>query len=54
MSNLQSQIANALADTSHNAINVADLNVGLSNPPQQFEVQAIIDKINELLSVLRR
>ena len=54
VSNLQSQIANALADTSHNAINVADLNVGLSNPPQPWEVQPIIDKINELLGVLRR
>ena len=54
VNNLQVQLANAMTDTSHNAINVADLNVGLSNPPQQWEVQPVIDKINELLGVLRR
>ena len=54
VSNLQGQIANAIADTLHDVINVADLNIGLSNPPQQWEVQPIIDKINELLGVLRR
>ena len=49
-----SEVQNAIADTARNMNSVADLSIGLSNPPQSNEVQTIVDKINELLAALRR
>lgn len=54
VANLQNQLTALTADTSHNCTSVGDLSVSLSNPPQQSEVQMIVDKMNELLGVLRR
>ena len=48
------EVGNAITGTSNNSNNVGFLNVGLSNPPQQWEVQPIIDKLNELIQALRR
>ena len=44
----------AISGTSSNSNAVTNLNVNLSNPPQAFEVQQIIDKLNELINALRR
>ncbi len=58
INSLQAQINNLQAqlnsDTPHNCASVVDLSVGLSQPPTHWEVQPIIDKINELLAALRR
>ena len=48
------EVAGAIAGTANNMNAVGDLSVSLSNPPQQWEVQAIVDKMNELLAALRR
>lgn len=48
------EVAGAIAGTANNMNAVGDLSVGLSNPPQQGEVQVIVDKLNELLAALRR
>ena len=50
----QTQLANAISGTANNMNAVGDLEVVISSPPQQGEVQAIVDKINELLAALRR
>ncbi|MEO6741629.1 MAG: hypothetical protein ABIP20_15400 [Chthoniobacteraceae bacterium] len=52
--NASAALSGAIADTAQNPSSVGDLNISLSNPPQQGEVQLIIDKINELLAALRR
>lgn len=41
-------------NSSHNSNAVTQLNVIVSNPPQQWEVQAIADKLVELITALRR
>lgn len=41
-------------DTSGNASSIADLSLTVSNPPTQAQVQAIVDKLNELLHALKR
>ena len=51
---VQGQLNALTADTPHNCPGVGDLSVSLSQPPNQWEVQPIIDKMNELLGVLRR
>ena len=51
---LQGQISALIPDTPHNCASVGDLSLSLSNPTQSFEVQQLIDKINELLNALRR
>ena len=43
-----------LAGTSSNSNGVATLGLSVSNPPQQSEVQAIADKLDELINALRR
>jgi hypothetical protein len=40
--------------SANNIDNVTELSVTLSNPPQQDEVQAILDKLNEMVSGLHR
>ena len=54
ISTLQAQVTGLMNDTPHNCASVGDLSLTLSNPTQSFEVQQLIDKINELLGVLRR
>ena len=34
--------------------NINPLEIGISNPPTQGEVEAIYDKLNELMSLLMR
>ena len=41
-------------DTPHNTNDIAQLSLTVSNPPTQAQVQAIADKIDEMLSVMFR
>ena len=41
-------------DTPRNTNDIAQLSLTISNPPTQAEVQAIHDKINEMLTVMFR
>ncbi|MEO6750942.1 MAG: hypothetical protein ABIP85_04115 [Chthoniobacteraceae bacterium] len=55
IANLQAQINAAFAGTSNNSNGVGNLNLTVNNnPPQQFEVQPIADKLDELINALRR
>ena len=55
VANLQAQINAAIAGTSSNSNGVGNLNLNIANnPPQQFEVQPIADKVDDLINSLRR
>ena len=55
VASLQSQIAIAIAGSSTNSNGVGNLGLTINNnPPQQFEVQPIADKVDELINALRR
>jgi hypothetical protein len=55
ITSLQSQISGVLAQTSSNSNGVGNLSLTISNnPPQQWEVQPIADKLDELINALRR
>jgi septal ring factor EnvC (AmiA/AmiB activator) len=55
INSLQSQISGVLAQTSSNSDGVANLSLTIANnPPQQYEVQPIADKLDELINALRR
>ena len=55
LSSLQAQLTSAIAGTANNIPSVGPLNLTISNnPPQQFEVQPIADKVDELIATLRR
>jgi len=55
INSLQSQISGVLAQTSSNSDGVANLGLTIANnPPQQWEVQPIADKLDELINSLRR
>ncbi len=55
IANLQAQLNAAIAGTSNNSNGVGNLSLSISNnPPQQFEVQPIADKVDELINALRR
>jgi len=41
-------------DTPHNTNGIAQLSLTISNPPTKAEVEAIRDKINEMLTVMFR
>ena len=41
-------------DTPHNTNGIAQLSLTISHPPTQAQVQAIADKIDEMLSVMFR
>jgi len=41
-------------DTPHNTNGIGQLSLTISNPPTQAQVQAIADKIDEMLSVMFR
>ena len=44
----------AISGTAGNPQTVADLALIVSEPPTQAEMQAVVDKVNELLGALRR
>jgi hypothetical protein len=48
------QLNDAIQTTSANSNSVAELAGAISDPPQQMEVQAIADKLDELILALRR
>ncbi len=55
IASLQSQLNAAIAGTSNNSNAVGNLSLTINNnPPQQFEVQPIADKVDELINALRR
>jgi hypothetical protein len=47
-------LSNAIQTTSANTNTVAEAVITVSDPPQQMEVQAIADKLDELILALRR
>jgi hypothetical protein len=47
-------LQNAISGTSNNSNGVGTLDLVASSPPTQYEMQATIDKINELINALRR
>lgn len=52
---LQGQLAAAVAGTSSNSNGVSTLGLSIgNNPPQNYDVQPIADKLDELINVLRR
>ena len=55
VASLQAQLTAAIAGTAQNIPGVTPLNLTIANnPPQQFEVQPIADKVDELINSLRR
>ena len=55
IASLQAQPTGAIAGTSNNSNGLSPLNLSINNnPPQQFEVQPIADKVDELITALRR
>lgn len=55
ISSLQGQVNLFLAATSSNSNGVANLALTIANnPPQNFDVQPIADKVDELINALRR
>lgn len=46
--------ANAIGNSSNNSNGVATMGMVVSDPPTQSEVQAIADKLDELINALRR
>ena len=55
IASLQSQLTAAIAGTAQNIPGVSALNLVISNnPPQQFEVQPIADKVDQLINSLLR
>jgi hypothetical protein len=48
------QLGDAIQTTSANSNSVAEAVITVSDPPQQMEVQAIADKLDELILALRR
>ena len=52
---LQAQLNAAIATTSSNSNGVGNLSLSINNnPPQNYEVQPIADKVDELINALRR
>jgi hypothetical protein len=47
-------LAGSFNGTSSNSNGVEPLSIGISDPPPQSEVQAIADKLDELINALRR
>ena len=55
IASLQAQLNAAIAGTSNNSNGVGNLSLTINNnPPQNFEVQPIADKLDELINALRR
>lgn len=47
-------IANEITGTARNPNTVGMLSISISNPPTQAELQAVMDKVNELIGALLR
>lgn len=55
IANLQAQLNAAIAGSSTNSNGVGNLSLTINNnPPQNWEVQPIADKVDELINALRR
>ena len=55
IASLQAQLNAAIAGTANNIPGVSPLNLAINNnPPQQFEVQPIADKLDQLINALLR
>ena len=55
LTDVPNQIAAAISATSSNSNGVGNLSLTINNnPPQNFEVQPIADKMDELINALRR
>ena len=52
--NAANQLASQISGTSNNCNSVTTLGLNVGNPPQQWEVQAIANKLDELINALRR
>jgi hypothetical protein len=50
----QGQLAAEIGGTSANSNGVGTLGMSVSDPPTQGEVQALADKLDELINALRR
>jgi hypothetical protein len=50
----QADLAAQIGGTSANSNGVATLGMAVSDPPTQAEMQAIADKVDELINTLRR
>ena len=48
------QLASAIAGTPSNTNPIATLDIPISDPPTQREVQQVLAKLNELIVALRR
>ena len=48
------QLSDAIDTTSSNVNSIGLLSMTVSDPPQQYEVQAMVDKIDELITALYR
>ncbi len=53
-SQVDAQISAAIQGTARNPINVQPLYVAISEPPTAYEVQAILDRLNELITGVYR
>lgn len=53
-SDLQNAVAQMTNDSSANSNGVSTLNLAVSDPPTQAQVQQIADKLDELITALRR
>jgi hypothetical protein len=51
---LSNAITDALSQTSHNTNHVSTLGLAVSDPPTQTEMQQIADKLDELITAMRR
>lgn len=51
---MNTAISNAMSGASNNSNTVATLNLSVSDPPMQGEVQQIANKLDELINALRR
>ena len=54
MGDLNNAVLNMLTQSSNNSNVVSTLGIGVSDPPTQAEVQQIVNKLDELINVLRR
>ena len=51
---LNDAINGAIGGTSNNSNGVGTLDISISDPPTQYELQQVLGKLNELIGALRR
>lgn len=54
IASLQVQLSDSIAGTANNIVGILTLNLTTGNPPQQYDVQPIADKVDQLINALRR